>query len=368
MNEPGEAWYNEAGAENDVVLSTRIRLARNFVNFPFPSCFSRDDGERVQTLVFDAFSRIEHPERYQALSVKKLDGLGCRILSERGVLSPFQLSNPVAGIVVRTDGKLVCSVNDEDHVRLICFGAGLNTDEVYSIIKNVDDALQNIVQFAASVEFGYLNASVDNVGTGMKLSCFVHLPSLTFFNRETKGLTALCADLEDKGFSVSPCFGYTSSSDDGFSPALGSCYKISTGRCFTGGEKDQIASLNETVRAVSESERMFRKKIADTKPTALRDFVYKALSCVKYSRFLTERECIDALFRIKWGKDTGILACIEENDLFALSYRTREAHIEFVNRNERFKFENDVNTPEMQHARLRSLIMQEALENVQIYA
>ncbi|MGI5172242.1 hypothetical protein H0R92_01390 [Treponema sp. OMZ 840] len=367
MNEAG-AWYSETGPENDVVLSTRIRLARNFVNFPFPSCFSRDDGERIQSLVFDAFSRLEHPERYQALSVKKLDSLGQRILSERGVLSSDQITNPVAGIVVRTDGKLMCSVNDEDHLRIACFGAGLNVDEVYPIIKDIDISLQNIVQFAASVEFGYLSASVNNVGTGMKISAFVHLPSLTFLNRETKELSALFSDIEKKSFTVMPCFGYAPDYENSFSPALGACYQISSGACFTGTEEEQIAALTETLQAAAESERMCRHKIADTKPTALRDFVYKALASVKYSRFLTERECIDALFRIKWGKDTGILACIENPVLFALVYRTREAHIEFVNRNERFKFESDINTPELQHARLRSLIMQESLESIQIYA
>ena len=112
---------------------------------------------------------------------------------------------------------------------------------------------------------------------------------------------------------------------------------------------------------------MFRQKTADIKPTVLRDYVYKAIAAVKYSRFLSERDCVDLLFRIKWGCDTGIVSGIENASLFGLFYRTREAHIEFINRNERFKFESDVNTPELQCERLRSLIMQEALEHVQIH-
>lgn len=344
MNESTEAWYSADGPENDVVLSTRIRLARNFVNFPFPSRFSRDDGERIQTLVFDAFSRLEHPERYQALSVKKLDILGQRILAERGVLAVSQTVNPVAGIVVRTDGKLVCAVNAEDHVRLSCFGAGLNTACVYPEIKQIDDGLQNIIQFAASVDFGYLNAALDNTGTGMKLSFFLHLPSLTFFNRETNELTALISDSEQKGLHVKACFGQALNDEEAFSPVLGNCYELSSFRCFTGSEEEQIKALEEAAFSFIESERMCRRKVADTKPTALRDLVYKALAQVKYSRFLSERECLQALFRIKWGNDTGILTGMNNSSLFSLVYRTKEAHIEFINRSERFKFESDVVT------------------------
>ena len=368
MNEAGEAWYNLAGAENDVVLSTRIRFARNFVNFPFPLRFNCDDGERIQTLVFDAFSRIEHPERYQALSVKKLDALGKRILQERGVLTPSEITNPVAGIVVRTDGKLVCAVNAEDHVRLSCFGAGLDTEAVFTELKQVDDALQDIVQFAASVEFGYLTASLKNAGTGMKLSFFMHLPSLSFFNRDTKELTGLITDSEKKGFSVRPCFGYALNYEDSFLPALGSCYEISSSRCFTGTEAEQIEELKKTVYTFIDAERVSGRKITDNKPTALRDFVYKALAAVKYSRFLSERECLEMLFRIKWGIDTGILEGIENSALFSLVYRTKNAHIEFINRNQHFKFESDVNTSELQLMRLRSLIMQESLEQIGICA
>lgn len=367
MNKPSDAWYNESGPENDVVLSTRLRLARNFANFPFPSRFTRDDGERIQNLVFDAFSHLENPERYQALSLKKLDRLGQRILFERGVLTAEQSASPVAGIVVRTDGKLVCAVNAEDHVRLSCFGAGLSTDSLYSLIKHIDDGLQDIVQFAASVEFGYLSASVHNIGTGMKISLFVHLPSLSFFNRETGDLHNAFSLLDSKGFEVSACFGQRLQNEDAFSPVLGDCYQISGKGCFTGSETEQISELKENIKPLIESERMFRQKTADIKPTVLRDYVYKAIAAVKYSRFLSERDCVDLLFRIKWGCDTGIVSGIENASLFGLFYRTREAHIEFINRNERFKFESDVNTPELQCERLRSLIMQEALEHVQIH-
>jgi len=228
--------------------------------------------------------------------------------------------------------------------------------------------LQNIIQFAASVEFGYLTARLANLGTGAKLSLFVHLPSLTYLNRETKDLTNLFTTLEQEGFSVLPCFGLTVHTDNSFSPALGDCYQISTSLCFNGTEEDQIFSLNQSVRMVIDLERLQREKIADTKPTALRDSVYKALAVVKYSRFLLERESIDLLFRIKWGRDAGILSGIEDFQLSGLLYRIRDAHIAFVNRSERFKFEKDVNVADVQTERLRSLIMQEALENVQIYA
>ncbi len=365
-NEFGNAWYNSEGPENDVVLSTRVRLARNLANFPFTTRFTHDDGMRVQTLVFDAFSQLENAEEYQALSVKKLDDLGQKILLERGVLSSDYVKSPVAGIVVRSDGRLMCNVNVDDHIQIAAFCSGFDANDVYTIAQSVDADIQNILQIAASVKYGYLTCKLENLGTGIKLSVYTHLPSLAQCNHEKKYLSSLFSSIEAKGFSVIPIFGLSLNNDDSFSNALGNCYQISTTLCFTGTEEDQLNEFCSMVKSVIQSERLQREILCDTRPTLIRDSVYKALATVKYSRLLTEREGLDLLFRLKWGKDAGILRGIDDFQLSSLLYRIREGHISFINKTERFKFEKDVNTQEMQTERLRALIMLESIENIQI--
>lgn len=367
-NDIGDAWYTIPGPENDVVLSTRIRLARNLVNFPFPQRFSHDDGERIQSLVFDAFSHIKDSHRYQALGVKKLDSLGQQVLVERGILQAEYLQNPVSGVVIKADGCLACEINTEDHLRIISLCSGIDTHTVYTAAKSIDEDLQNTLQFAASVDFGYLTCRLNNLGTAMKLSVFVHLPSLSYTNRENQDFVNLCTLAEEQGFSIAPAFATSAQNDDFFSAASGACYQVSTNLCFSQTEEDQIKVFDQIIKSIIDAERIQREKMIDNHPTALRDCVYKALATIKYSRLLTEKEGIDLLFRIKWGKDTGIITGTEDSVLSGLLYRIRDAHIAFVNKTEQFKFEKDINSSEKQRDRLRSLIMQEATENIQIYS
>ena len=119
-------WYNNKGSCTDVVLSTRVRLARNLADFPFPHKFRADDSGRVQTLVFDAFAKGKGADCYQTIAVPSLQFLGARMLLERGLVKNSTLKSPGAGVIMRIKGKkansgLVCTVNDTDHVRVSCF-------------------------------------------------------------------------------------------------------------------------------------------------------------------------------------------------------------------------------------------------------
>ena len=118
----GGPWYSYTGRDGDVVVSTRVRLARNLADFLFPSAEKKDESERVQTLVFDAFSRFENPDDYHLVTTETLDALGKKILEERGVLD----GSGASGIVMKGDGRLSCRVNSTDHVRIASFEPGLN--------------------------------------------------------------------------------------------------------------------------------------------------------------------------------------------------------------------------------------------------
>ena len=143
-NLSSDAWYAFDGPENDVVLSTRVRLARNLANFPFPSKFKDDDAFRVQTLVFDSFSHCEEPDKYQGVVASELDELGALILEERGVLDANSAKENGSGIIVRTDGKVSCAINTADHVRLSAFVPGLDGNGAFSLCAKVDDELHAI--------------------------------------------------------------------------------------------------------------------------------------------------------------------------------------------------------------------------------
>ena len=118
----GDAWYAAKGDDDDVVLSSRVRLARNLANFPFPESCDDDEAVRVQNIVFDAFNHLENADAYQSVPLAAVEPLGAKILSERGLFE----NNFGTGLVMRLDGISSCLVNCVDHVRLSSFAPGLS--------------------------------------------------------------------------------------------------------------------------------------------------------------------------------------------------------------------------------------------------
>ncbi len=354
-----DAWYAYSGPENDVVLSTRVRLARNLANFPFPSHFNEDDAERVQALVFDSFAQGENPEDYQALAVKDLDELGSKILCERGILENEYCNAPGAGIVMRTDGKIACTVNAKDHVRISAFVPGLAGSAAYDMCHELDSELQKKLQFAASYDFGFLTTAFSDSGSGMKVSVRLHLPSISFSGQ----MKDYFKELNEKGVDISACFG--SGLEQGAS--LGAYYQVSTRASAAGSEFDQMAGLVAAVKYLAESERRHRESVRIEHPTEVQNAVYRAYASAKYSMLMPARESVDIISKIKWGKDIGIISGIDDNDLCALLYRVQDGHLQFVLKNGTFHFPEDITgRKELQTERLRAVILQEAFENLKL--
>lgn len=364
------AWYSCPGNETDVVLSTRVRLARNLANFPFPKKLLGNDGQRIQSIVFDAVNQSPDRENFYAISVNKLDPIGARILTERGVLEADTINEPAndsLGIIMRLDGKVSCTVNSVDHVRIASFATGLNFEDAYSLCKVFDEDMQKHIQFAASYDFGYLTSSIYDAGSGMKISFRVHLPSLSMQGR----IAAVAADLYKKNIQFTACFGAggsdKASAAGGMGSSLGSCYQISGFNSFTGTEIDQAAAIVSAVKQVVELERKAREECKEKMATDIRNDIYRSFALAKFSKFITLREAIDIISNLKWGRSMSLLTGIDDVSLHALLYRIQEAHIQMVLKSGNFNFEKDIaDNNDKKICRLRALILQEAFEDVRL--
>lgn len=351
------AWYAETGMNDDVICSTRIRLSRNLTDFPFPIKLKDEDRERVQALIFDAFSRFEDSSEYQSLSVSNLELLGRLILAERGVLTQDMIEKSNTGVVIRSDGKVSCTVNNFDHLHLSSFSTGMSLQSNYELISKVDSKLQESLQFAGMPDFGYLSYRLRDTGTGMKISMMFHLPSLSQSGLEKNIFKSLSAN----GFDIFACYSNHSKKTN---TALGGYYRISTNSSFPHGETDQIAQVVSVASQIMEAEKQARKDLLKNKPTLIKDKVYRALAIIKYSRFISLAEGIELISAIKWGKNCNFFTGIDDATLFALLYRIQTAHLGFVIRSGNFNFEEDVSTPEEQTDRLRALVLQETVSSV----
>ncbi|HBG66324.1 MAG TPA: hypothetical protein DDW78_07625 [Treponema sp.] len=363
-----DAWYTYRGNDDDVVVSTKVRLARNLANFPFPAKLRGTDGERIQSIVFDAFNHLEDCEQFQAIAVSQLDSLGSRILEERGILGPSAgSSGKDAGIILRTDGRVACTVNIADHVHISSFAPGMDCSTALQVSQAVDKGLQQHIQFAASYDFGYLTSSLLDSGSGMRISIRVHLPSLSMQGR----IRSIAEDMSGKGVLFSASFGSGGmdnvSGAGGTGASLGAYYELSSTNCGSGSELDQLASIVSAGKKIMEMERSARSECRRDMPSDVRNYLYRSVALARSSLFIPLREAIDIISGIKWGTDMGMLCGIEDASLRALLYRIQEGHLEYVLKNGSFKFEKDVSAnAAKKNERLRALILQEAFEDVKV--
>lgn len=356
-------WYAQEGKDQDVVVSSRIRLARNLASFPFPDCFKSDDGERVQTLIFDAFSNSDSPDNFKCISTQVWNDLTRDIFIEKGVLDEKRTSAggkmiPCTGLVLRNDGKVSCTINEDDHLKISSFAGGFDVEKAFRQAKDTDDQLQKSLQFAASYEFGFLTCNIKDSGSGMKVSVRLHLPSLTFLGR----VKEFVDDVTSRNLEITAVFG----SGNETASSLGCLYQVSTRSSSNGSEADQIACLVSAVTQLIEKERKARIECIEKKRTYVYNEILRAVAVTKFAVLVELREGIEILSKIKWGLNLGLLEGIENTSIISLFYGIQKAHLKFLLKNTKFEVEEDIVEEDQKIDRSRSIILREAMEKVQL--
>lgn len=351
-----DTWYVQPGPQNDVVLSSRVRLARNLAGFVFPGTIKSDDAERVQSLVFDAFNRSASPERYQTVRMSSLDPLGKRILAERGIIDPESGGEPWRGIVIRSDGTLSATINMTDHLKLSSFTAGLSLDRAFGEVSGTELDLAQRLQFSASADFGYLTANFADLGSGMKASVLLCLPALCMSGL----IERIIREYLGNGFEAQGYYGHKGDL------SLGCLYRLSLASASGGKTDAQLERVGQGAAKFAELERKARQELFAQRPTQVEDAVYRAIVTAKYARFLPFAEAVELLGTIRLGIDLALVTGISHVDLTALLYRIQNAHLNFVILGGSIIIEGDVRTEESRLDRLRAMVIQEVLKNADI--
>lgn len=353
-----DSWYAEKGIDSDVVLSTTMMLKRNLANFAFYPLLKHDDAEKVQAILFDVFTRMGDPDRFQMVTLHSLEEVGQKLLFERGLLPAQYNTFSDCGLVLRTDGKVSCTINAQDHLNILAFNAGLDIEKVYERVSFIDEFMQEYVQFAASEDFGYLTASLSHVGTGRVIFFSLQLQGILF----TKKLAELEQLLAEYSLEFEPRYGKIES----LGHALGGFYSIYNKNCYEAQDAVFFEKIKEGLDKIITLERNCREQLYEEQPTFIVDLVYRAIAIIKFCRFIGYGECIEYLSLIKLGLNFHIITGINDAEIHALLYRIQNAHLSFVIKTTEFRFEKDVITLEQKITRLRSLVIHEALANVQL--
>ena len=323
-------WLESIGKEEDVVVSTRLRIARNIGNYKFPSYVDFEESEAVTQEILEAMK--DHGENYKFYRTKDLSKVERNVFVEEHLISPnLAKSEDYGSFLLRQDEKATIMINEEDHIRIQVLLPGLNTEKSWGMISEIDDILENKIDYAFHEQFGYLTSCPTNVGTGLRASAMVHLPCLAMtgqINNIMEGLTKI-------GLTVRGLYGEGSKS-------LGNLYQISNQTTMGEIEEDIIKKLNKIVYQIVNRERNTREYILDKKSINLKDKVFRSLGILQYSRLMTSNEAMNHLSNIKLGGDIGIINNISSKDILKLMIEIQPASLQKDLDRELYKEERNV--------------------------
>jgi len=309
-------WFRKTGPEFDVVISTRVRLARNLSGYLFPGVIEKDDEDKVQDVVKKAFSAINSSDDFTVLKLKELTPTERKMLLERNIISQDYSLQTERFLIIGKEKNIFTTINEIDHLRISSITGGLDLQKAYETVNSLDNLLEQHLDYAVSLDLGYLNTEITNIGTGMRSSVMLHLPALVKTQLIDKAFKAVMQiGLRVKGF-----FG-----DDEHS--LGNMYQISNQISLGISEKEINEKLENITLQIVNYERKARKELLEKGKVDLEDEVFRAYGVLKHCKSLSSKEAIEFLSALRMGIAMGLIELpIEE--INAAIFLTQKAHMQ----------------------------------------
>jgi protein arginine kinase len=311
-------WLKGTGPNSDIVISSRIRLARNLDKYPFPHWANKAQLEEVLAKTSGAMAKIDMLKNSTLFKLADLDTVDRQFLVERHLMS-IEHSQKTDYKAVLVDDEEVISVmiNEEDHLRIQLMQSGFNLFEAWNIINGLDDSLSKLVDYAYLDDFGYLTACPTNTGTGMRGSIMLHLPALVM-SRQIERVLAAIAKLS---FTTRGLYGEGTQ-------ASGNFFQISNQVSLGHGEEEMIENINGLIRQIIEQETQARQILLSKNKTILEDRINRSLGILKSARIITSQETIELLSMVRLGNDLGMVKDIDRRTINELFIITQPAHLQ----------------------------------------
>ncbi|WP_102264835.1 protein arginine kinase [Mesobacillus jeotgali] len=320
INQAVSSWMSDDGPDSDIVLSSRIRFARNLDEYNFPTLFTNGEAEAVVGAIMEraantsaaAFGKLE------MIKMDEIPPLQKRVLVEKHLISPNLAENSVHGAVLLSDNEEVSiMINEEDHVRIQCLFPGFQLSEALRAANEIDDWLEDYVNYAFDEKFGYLTSCPTNVGTGLRASVMMHLPGLVL----TQQMNRIVPAINQLGLVVRGIYGEGSE-------ALGNIFQISNQITLGKSEEDIVDDLKSVVSQIISQERSAREALAKTSNIQLEDRVFRSYGTLAYSRIIETKEAARCLSDLRLGIDMGFIKNISKSILNELMILTQPGFLQ----------------------------------------
>lgn len=314
-------WLRGTGPNSDIVISSRIRLARNLAGYPFVTRANRRQSVEILSRCKDELSSAQFGDDSVWVDMSKATELDRLLLVERHLIShQFGKANndTPRGVAVGNNETFAVMVNEEDHLRIQVLRSGMQLSEAFEQIDRLDDLLEEHLNFAYSPRWGYLTACPTNVGTGIRVSVMLHLPALKLTGEIEKVRRAA----RDMQLAVRGLFGEGSD-------AIGDLYQVSNQVTLGRNEHEILSDFeNSIVPQIIAYEQQARQALMKHRKAQLDDKIWRAWGTLTHARVLTSDETLGLLSHLRLGVNLGRIDKIDIPAINALFLLTQPAHLQ----------------------------------------
>lgn len=326
-------WLNGPAIDEDVIISTRLRVARNLSKYKFPSHLSVEESD---TLTDDILNTMKDTleNNYMFYRLRDLTAREQLVYVEDHLISPNMVQRKdKSSFLLRNDERATIMINEEDHLRIQTLSPGLNLKEGWRLCSAIDDELEAKLNYAYDERWGYLTTCPTNVGTGLRASVMLHLPSLSM----TGNINTIIEGLRKIGLTARGLYGEGSE-------ALGYIYQISNQTTLGESEDEIIDKLNKVILQIISRERSTRNHLRDRRAFELEDRIFRSYGILSHSRILSSKEAMDHLSNVRLGWIMGMIKNSRLKDILKLMINIQPAKIQA-------KHDKDMNERERDIAR-----------------
>ncbi len=336
-------WLRGEGPHHQVVISSRVRLARNLRSRPFPGWAKKAERTSILELVRPRVEELPEMQDSFSESLQDISALDRQVLVERHLISREHAAKGVgSAVVINRRQTLSIMINEEDHLRMQSIRSGLQLKQAFKLVDKIDSALESKLEFAYDPRLGYLTACPTNVGTGMRASAMLHLPGLVLSELISQVIQAV----SKIGLAVRGLYGEGTE-------AMGNLFQISNQTTLGEREDDIINRLSKVIETIIEKEHDARQVLLQKKPNTLSDQIGRAYGVLTYAHAMASKEALNLLSIIKLGVDLGAFPEERRFSIDELFIETQPAHLQKTS-------QQKLNAEERDH--LRAQIIRERLK------
>ncbi len=331
-------WMDDSGTEKDIVVSSRIRYARNLKKHKFPIILDKKESDEIFRKISEIIeSKDIYSKKFFHFKTSNIPNLEKKMLIERHIISPALIKNQgISGFIMSNDEKISIMINEEDHLRLQVLSSGLNLKECLKKADELDSILDEKLEYAYHKQFGYITACPTNLGTGIRASSMIHLPGLVMTGR----LERLLNTISKFGISVRGVYGEGSKS-------LGNLFQISNQTTLGNDEKTIVEKVEKIAMQIVNKEKEARQYLLDENKIEIEDRVYRSYGVLTNAKIISTDEAVKLLSLVKLGVDLDLIENYNKINFNKLFIEIQSMNIQYEAREELNERERDIKRAEI---------------------